>query len=180
MVPELVVNPHCIPSRMTIGHILECQLAKYAAARGKFQDATPFEKQDYKELSKNMVKAKLSASGSEMMTNPFSGKPFENLIFMGPIYYQRLRHLVDDKIFYRTRGMINALTRQPLKGRANDGGLRFGEMERDCILSHGLTEVLKERLFTVSDYFVVNVCGKCGILVNRISEIGKPSCHICR
>ena len=127
-----------------------------------------------------MVKAKLSASGSEMMTNPFSGKPFENLIFMGPIYYQRLRHLVDDKIFYRTRGMINALTRQPLKGRTRDGGLRFGEMERDCILSHGLTEVLKERLFTVSDYFVVNVCGKCGILVNRTSDLGKPSCHSCR
>jgi len=88
---------------------------------------------------------------------------------MGPIYYQRLRHLVQDKIFHRTRGIVNALTRQPMKGRKRDGGLRFGEMERDCILSHGLTAVLKERLMKVSDQFTATICGKCGLMVNRYS-----------
>lgn len=99
---------------------------------------------------------------------------------MGPIYYLRLKHMVEDKIFFRTRGVINALTRQPLKGRTKDGGLRFGEMEKDCILSHGLTEVLKERLFTVSDHFVVKVCGNCGLLISRFTKDGKPECRNCQ
>ena len=103
------------------------------------------------------------------MVNPFTGRCFDNLVFMGPIYYERLKHMVEDKIFYRRMGVKCAVTRQPLKGRSRNGGLRFGEMERDCILSHGLTEVLKERLFTVSDYFAVKVCGRCGMLVNRVT-----------
>ena len=129
------------------------------------------------EFNKKMTLLGLSASGAEQMIDPNSGRCYEDLMFMGPIYYQRLKHLVQDKIFYRNRGMVNAVTRQPLKGRTKEGGLRFGEMERDCILSHGLTEVLKERLFKVSDYFKVMVCGTCGVMLNCKKK--ETYCKIC-
>ena len=98
------------------------------------------------------------------MFNPYSGKKLENLIFIGPIYYQRLRHLVDDKMYARQRGPVVAITRQPTHGRSRAGGLRFGEMERDCIISHGVSDFLRERLFLVSDRYRIHVCSNCGFM----------------
>lgn len=98
------------------------------------------------------------------MFNPYSGKTLENLIFIGPIFYQRLRHMVDDKMYARARGTVVAITRQPTHGRSRGGGLRFGEMERDCILSHGISKFLQERLFKVSDLFRIHVCSACGLM----------------
>lgn len=99
------------------------------------------------------------------MTNPYSGQAFSNLIYIGPIYYQRLRHLVEDKVYSRNRGQVVAITRQPTHGRSKGGGLRFGEMERDCVLTHGISEVMQERLMWVSDAYRVFVCSRCGLLV---------------
>ena len=114
------------------------------------------------------------------MLNPYTGKPFENLVYIGPIYYQRLRHLVDDKAYSRARGVVVALTRQPTHGRRRSGGLRFGEMERDCVLSHGMTNILRERLFTVSDKFRVHVCGICGLLSKTTNDKSKFQCNVCK
>lgn len=114
------------------------------------------------------------------MFNPYSGKRLENLIFIGPIYYQRLRHLVDDKMYARARGPVVALTRQPTHGRSRAGGLRFGEMERDCIISHGVSAFLRERLFLVSDQFRIHVCSRCGL--SAVANISKNTyeCTLCR
>jgi DNA-directed RNA polymerase beta subunit len=118
--------------------------------------------------------------GNEAMFNPYTGKAFDNLVFIGPIYYQRLRHMVDDKMYARSRGVVVALTRQPTHGRRKSGGLRFGEMERDCIISHGMSEMLKERLFSVSDRFRIHVCNLCGLMAIARSAEGKYFCHGCR
>ena len=114
------------------------------------------------------------------MLNPYTGKSFENLVYIGPIYYQRLRHLVDDKAYSRARGVVVALTRQPTHGRRRSGGLRFGEMERDCVLSHGMTNMLIERLFTVSDKFRVHACGICGLLTKTTNDKSKFQCNVCK
>ena len=113
------------------------------------------------------------------MFNPYTGKPLSNLIFVGPIFYQRLRHMVEDKMYARARGVIVALTRQPTHGRNRGGGLRFGEMERDCVLSHGISKFLQERLFKVSDMFRVHVCSKCGLLAEVNLEHNSAICRYC-
>lgn len=113
------------------------------------------------------------------MFNPYSGKRLSNLIFIGPIFYQRLRHLVDDKMYARARGTVVALTRQPTHGRSRGGGLRFGEMERDCILSHGISKFLQERLFKVSDLFRIHVCSRCGLMADVNLELNSLICRYC-
>ena len=113
------------------------------------------------------------------MFNPYSGKRLSNLLFIGPIFYQRLRHLVDDKMYARARGTVVALTRQPTHGRSRGGGLRFGEMERDCILSHGISKFLQERLFKVSDLFRIHVCSKCGLMAEVNLELNSVMCRYC-
>jgi DNA-directed RNA polymerase II subunit RPB2 len=118
--------------------------------------------------------------GNEVMFNPYSGKKLENLIFIGPIYYQRLRHLVDDKMYARPRGPVVAITRQPTHGRSRAGGLRFGEMERDCIISHGISNFLRERLCLVSDAFRIHVCSSCGLMAVGNSEKNQYECTYCK
>merc|ERR1711920_704846 len=113
------------------------------------------------------------------MYNGHTGRMMEAQIFFGPTYYQRLRHMVDDKIHSRARGPHQILTRQPLEGRARDGGLRFGEMERDCIISHGAASFLHERLLLVSDAYRVHVCQKCGMMAVADLEYKRYFCRVC-
>lgn len=114
-------------------------------------------------------------TGWEQLYSGFTGEPIESKIFMGPTYYQRLKHMVSDKIHARSKGSLTTLMRQPLEGRSRDGGLRFGEMERDTMISHGASRILKDRLFDMSDPFQINVCNKCGMILKSKNE-----CETCQ
>lgn len=162
--PDIIVNPHAIPSRMTVGQLIECLLGKISAMNGSEGDGTPFTDATVDEFAKKLHELGYQKHGNEVMHNGFTGVPLEAKIFIGPTYYQRLKHMVDDKIHSRARGPTESLTRQPLKGRARGGGGRFGEMERDCMISHGAAAWLKERLFEVSDEYRVHVCDQCGLM----------------
>lgn len=162
--PDLIINPHAIPSRMTIAHLVECQLSKVSSLRGFEGDATPFTDVTVQGISALLREHGYQSRGFEVMYNGHTGKKLKSQIFLGPTYYQRLRHMVDDKIHARARGPLQILTKQPVEGRARDGGLRFGEMERDCMIAHGASAFLKERLFEVSDAFRVHVCDICGLM----------------
>ena len=155
--PDIIVNPHAIPSRMTIGHLVECLLSKVSSLTGDEGDATPFTSVTVDEISKLLQNFGYQKRGFEVMYSGHTGRRLESAIFLGPTYYQRLKHMVDDKIHSRARGPVTLLTRQPMEGRARDGSLRFGEMERDCMISHGVASVMKERLFEYSDPFRVRL-----------------------
>lgn len=174
MTPDVIINPHAIPSRMTIGHLIECLCGKLASLKGEEGDGTPFNKNDdpddknngkinvVEDISNELAKFGYNKRGLEVFYCGYTGRKLEAQIFVGPTYYQRLKHMVEDKIHARARGPIQILTRQPVEGRSRDGGLRFGEMERDCIISHGCASFLRERLFEVSDAYTITVCPSCG------------------
>jgi len=178
VVPDLIINPHAIPSRMTIAHLIECQLSKVSSLRGFEGDATPFTEVTVDSVSRLLREHGYQSRGFEVMYNGHTGRKLVAQVFLGPTYYQRLRHMVDDKIHARARGPVQIMTRQPVEGRARDGGLRFGEMERDCMISHGASAFLKERLFEVSDAFRVHICEICG-LMTPIAKLKKNDFH-CR
>ncbi|ORD99056.1 RPB2 [Hepatospora eriocheir] len=163
IIPDIIINPHAIPSRMTIGHLLECLLGKVSALSGEEGDATPFTKVSVEEISSKLREFNYQDCGYEVMHNGMTGYKLKASIFIGPTYYQRLKHMVDDKMHGRARGPLQVLTRQPVEGRSRDGGLRFGEMERDCMISHGTAAFLKERLLDVSDTYTAYVCNSCGL-----------------
>jgi DNA-directed RNA polymerase II subunit RPB2 len=158
IVPDVVINPHAIPSRMTIGHLVECLLSKVATLIGNEGDATPFTDLTVESVSTFLRQKGYQSRGLEVMYHGHTGKKLQAQIYLGPTYYQRLKHMVDDKIHSRARGPVQILTRQPVEGRSRDGGLRFGEMERDCMISHGVAAFLKERLFDASDAYRLHVC----------------------
>ncbi|MES1916041.1 MAG: DNA-directed RNA polymerase II subunit RPB2 [Cercozoa sp. M6MM] len=162
--PDLIINPHCIPSRMTVGHLIECLLSKVSALMGTEGDATPFEEVTVPQISDLLHEAGYQKVGNEVMYNGHTGRRLTSQVFFGPTYYQRLKHMVEDKIHARARGPLQIMTRQPTEGRGRDGGLRFGEMERDCMIAHGAAMFLQERLMTVSDRYRVHVCDRCGML----------------
>ncbi|KAJ3191549.1 DNA-dependent RNA polymerase II [Irineochytrium annulatum] len=164
IVPDLIINPHAIPSRMTIGHLVECLLGKVATLTGTEGDATPFTDLTVEEVSHQLKSFGFQPRGFEVLYNGHTGRKLNAQLYFGPTYYQRLKHMVDDKIHSRARGPMQILTRQPVEGRSRDGGLRFGEMERDCMISHGAAHFLKERLFDVSDAYRVHVCDICGLM----------------
>eukprot|EP00879_Flechtneria_rotunda_P010808 GHRR01011294.1.p1 GENE.GHRR01011294.1~~GHRR01011294.1.p1 ORF type:complete len:1068 (+),score=370.65 GHRR01011294.1:1153-4356(+) len=164
VVPDLIVNPHAIPSRMTIGHLVEALMSKVAACQGSEGDATPFTDVKVDDVSEELHKRGYQRYGWEVMYNGHTGRQMQAQIYLNPTYYQRLKHMVDFKIHSRSRGPTQILTRQPVEGRARDGGLRFGEMERDCIISHGSAAFLKERLFDQSDAYRVHVCERSGLI----------------
>merc|ERR1719265_1581423 len=178
--PDIIMNPHAIPSRMTIGHLVEQLTGKVGALVGKQGDATPFTRVTVKDISGRLHDMGFQRYGNERVYNGHTGRPLTNKIFVGPVYYQRLKHMVSDKVQSRSRGPMQTLVRQPTEGRAKEGGLRFGEMERDCMISHGSAKFLKERLFDVSDAFRVHVCDTCGLMaIARISK-NTYECKICK
>jgi len=169
MTPDILFNPHGFPSRMTIGMLLEIMAAKSGALHGVTQDATPFtfsnkhRAVDY--FGEQLLSAGFAYHGTEAMYSGLYGTEMEVQIFVGVVYYQRLRHMVSDKHQVRARGPINPLTRQPVHGRKVHGGIRLGEMERDALLAHGVAYLVHDRLFHCSDETRALVCTKCGSLL---------------
>jgi len=162
MRPDIIMNPHAVPSRMTIAQLMETMYGKVCAERGTLGDGTPYSHLKIGTLREHLLALGMHPYGNELMYNGQTGEMMEAEIFMGPTFYQRLKHMVIDKKHSRARGPIVSLTRQPCEGRSRDGGLRVGEMERDCMLSHGIAMFTKERLMDVSDPFDVGYCTSCG------------------
>jgi len=177
--PDIIVNPHAIPSRMTVGHLIECLTSKVASLKGDEGDATPFQEVTVDDIAGDLHHHGYQKHGNEVMYNGHTGRKIDMMIFLGPTYYQRLKHMVDDKIFSRAKGPVQILTRQPTEGRARNGGLRFGEMERDCMISHGAARFLKERLMDVSDQYRVHVCQNCGLFAIANLRQGSYYCNTC-
>ena len=164
--PDMIINPHAIPSRMTIGHLVECIVGKASSIYGGFTDCTAFNNKGskIKVFGEMLSKVGYHSSGNELLYNGMTGEQIETEIFMGPNYYMRLKHMVKDKVNYRARGPNTQLTRQPVSGRANDGGLRIGEMERDVVISHGATEFLRESMMDRADKYHMAVCNTTGMM----------------
>ena len=160
IVPDIIINPHAIPSRMTIGHLIECLTGKVSAIKGEFGDASPFKGRKVEDIMEQLKTAGFNRRADEQLYNGFTGKPLKAKIFIGPTYYQRLKHMVNDKIHARGRGRRNALTHQPNDGRSNGGGLRVGEMEKDSFNAHGVPYVINERMCVSSDAHEMTIKGK--------------------
>ncbi|UJG42735.1 MAG: DNA-directed RNA polymerase subunit B [Candidatus Heimdallarchaeum endolithica] len=180
IVPDIIINPHAVPSRMTVGMLMELLAGKAAAQRGKEIYATAFSEVSIKDLEDILETMGLHPLGREVMYDGKSGKKLEGTIFFGSVFYQKLHHLVQDKIHARARGPIQMLTRQPTEGRAREGGLRFGEMERDCLIGHGTSILLKERLLDESDKTEAFICSKCGFLAMHDKNKDRYHCPVCK
>ena len=164
--PDLIINPHALPSRMTIGQIVESLFGKVCTSYGAFGDCTAFQVKgsNYSTYAPLLVKAGFSYTGNQLLYNGMTGEQLGSDIYVGPTYYMRLKHMVKDKINYRARGPNTVLTHQPVQGRANDGGLRIGEMERDGVLAHGMSYFLNESFLVRGDEYFIAVCNKTGAI----------------
>ena len=170
MVPDMIINPHAFPSRMTIGHLIECIMSKVGCLDGFQYDATPFEDHDIEALYTRLEHHGFERNGNEVMYNGLTGEQMDTDVFIGPTYYMRLKHMVADKINYRLDGPVTNITRQPTKGRANDGGLRIGNMETDVLMSHGLFGFLKESMMERSDGTVFDIDANTGCIAATNDE----------
>jgi DNA-directed RNA polymerase II subunit RPB2 len=164
IVPDIIINPHAIPSRMTIAQLMECLLGKVCCETGNVGDATAFDGVELDQISEKLTRLKYEKHGNQVLYNGMNGEQMKVDIFMGPTYYQRLKHMSEDKIHSRSSGPVITMTRQPAEGRSSGGGLRFGEMERDCMIASGASYFLKERLCDVSDKFMCYTCKMCGMI----------------
>ena len=164
--PDLIINPHALPSRMTIGQITESLFGKLCVNYGAFGDCTAFQVKgsNYSTYAPMLVKAGFNSTGNQVLYNGMTGDQLSADIYIGPTYYMRLKHMVKDKINYRARGPNTVLTRQPVQGRANDGGLRIGEMERDGVLAHGMSYFLNESFMIRGDEYYIAICNKTGAI----------------
>ena len=177
--PDIIINPHAIPSRMTIAQLKETLLGKVLLELGLFGDGTSFGEFDIKDICKSLQDIGYESKGNELMYNGLTGEQIESSIFVGPVFYQRLKHMVSDKQHSRSIGPMVNLTRQPAEGRSRDGGLRYGEMERECMCSHGASRFNKGRLYDASDSFSVNVCNKCGMIAAYNDKQHIHHCKTC-
>ncbi|KDQ20564.1 hypothetical protein BOTBODRAFT_26567 [Botryobasidium botryosum FD-172 SS1] len=162
--PDTIMNPHGFPSRMTVGKMIELLAGKAGVMVGKLQYGTAFGGSKVEDMCKILVENGFSYAGKDSLTSGITGEPLEAYTYFGPIYYQKLKHMVMDKMHARARGPRATLTRQPTEGRSRDGGLRLGEMERDCLIGYGATQLLLERLMISSDAFEVQCCRECGLM----------------
>jgi DNA-directed RNA polymerase II subunit RPB2 len=180
LVPDIIINPHCIPSRMTIAQLMETLLGKMGCELGCLGDGSPFNDVTLEGITRTMRdQLGMEPHGNEILYNGFTGKQMNTSIFMGPCYYQRLRHCSADKMHSRSSGPLVMLTRQPAEGRAREGGLRFGEMERDAVAAHGISEFTKERLMECSDLFRCWSCQDCGLIAIVNPREGIWQCKGC-
>jgi len=177
--PDIIINPHAIPSRMTIGQLKETLLGKVLVELGLFGDGTSFGDLDVKSISNKLLELGYESNGNEVMYNGLTGEQIECDVFMGPVFYQRLKHMVTDKQHSRSIGPMVNLTRQPAEGRSRDGGLRFGEMERDGMISHGASRFTKGRMYDASDKYQVHVCKKCGLIASYNDQLHIHHCRSC-
>ncbi|MEM3269765.1 MAG: DNA-directed RNA polymerase subunit B, partial [Saccharolobus sp.] len=164
VVPDIILNPHALPSRMTLGQIMEGIAGKYAALSGNIIDATPFYKTPIENIQNKILKYGYLPDATEVVYDGRTGQKIKTRIYFGVVYYQKLHHMVADKIHARARGPVQILTRQPTEGRAREGGLRFGEMERDCLIGFGTAMLLKDRLLDNSDKTTIYICEQCGYI----------------
>ena len=164
IVPDVIMNPHGFPSRMTVGKMLELVAGKAGVLVGEMQYGTAFGGSKVEDMGDILIRHGFSYGGKDYMTDGMSGEPLPAYVFFGPIYYQKLKHMVMDKMHARARGPRATLTRQPMEGRSRSGGLRLGEMERDCLIAYGASQLLLERLMLSSDAHKVDVCGTCGLM----------------
>ena len=185
--PDIIINPHAIPSRMTIGQLKETLLGKVLLELGMFGDGTSFGNLDVKTIATELQKLGYESYGNEILYNGLTGEQLETSIFIGPVFYQRLKHMVADKQHSRSIGPMVNLTRQPAEGRSRDGGFRIGEMERDVMIAHGISKFCRERMFDVSDKYSVFVCKKCGMTAsyndgnaNAMYENADTTIHLCK
>ena len=177
--PDVLINPHAFPSRMTVGMFMESICGKAAALRGSKFDGSAFVGEKMEEVRQAMEAHGFQYSGKEVMYDGRTGKRFPAEVFVGVVYYQKLHHMVADKIHARARGQVQMLTKQPTEGRARGGGLRFGEMERDCLIAYGASMILKDRLLDESDKSDILVCERCGLVAYWDVKQRKHVCRVC-
>ena len=177
--PDIIINPHAIPSRMTIGQLKETLLGKVLLELGLFGDGTSFGDFDVKDICKELQHIGYESKGNEILYDGQSGEQMRTSIFIGPAFYQRLKHMVNDKQHSRSIGPMVNLTRQPAEGRSRDGGLRYGEMEKDAMVAHGASQFNKERLLSASDQFRAQVCKSCGMIAAYNNKEHIHQCKTC-
>lgn len=178
VVPDIIINPHAFPSRMTLGQLMEGIAGKYAAVSGNIVDATPFYKMPIDEIQEGLEKYGHLKDNTEVVYDGRTGQRVKSRVYFGVVYYQKLHHMVADKMHARARGPVQILTRQPTEGRAREGGLRFGEMERDCLIGYGTVMLIKDRLLDNSDKAVIYVCEQCGYVGWYDKNANKYICPI--